>query len=69
MEVIIGTTVLVIQKVTWNGKTDFQKGPSTPIINALPNLQYQELLEVNDFGGLDAHQSVMGVKRYGSTAL
>ena len=62
--IITNGTLLAIQNMTWNGKLGFQEKPSTPIIIAEPDLQYEVLFNDNDLNGVDNPQGTLGVQHY-----
>lgn len=64
MDILTGSTLLAIQKMTFNGNMGFQSKPSKPIDIQLLDKQFHHLFMEQAFGPLDAHQGIMGVQDY-----
>ena len=64
MIIINDGTLLSIQNMTWNGHLGFHSAPLTPIIIELPDLEYSEVFDKNNYNGLDGPQGQMGIQHY-----
>lgn len=64
MIIITNGTLLAIQNMTWGGLLGFQEAPSTPIEISLPDLEYESTFDMNNLGGYDDPQGLMGIQHY-----